>query len=178
MKKVLIIAGAVFVLLLIIGAASGNKSQDTDTEKNGAARSTTEPTTKVTEPTIQPTAMVASPAQKEYEVLSRKDAGDAENISLLVKAGTSGEAAAIAVKATCKKPCNIDVYDDKKAYDLNALYDEMMGKSTTQQSDLTNWKKTNYVYVGDHYIGGINFELGTYDEYPFRDWYYKELKGE
>lgn len=133
-------------------------------------------TTQSTQPAT--TADTSAP-KYNYQVLSRQDNKTVENIAVLISSGDmNAEAIAMEVKKTCKKPCNIDVYDDQKAYDLNAQYDKMMGESTTQPEDLTAWKQANYAYVGDHLIGSVDFETGSFNDYPFRDWYYKELKGE
>ena len=129
----------------------------------------------------QPTqqAQTQTKSQYQYEVLSKRDNGNVENIDVLVTSGeTNGQAIALEVKKTCKKLCNINIYDDKKAFELQTQYDEMMDNSSTQPSDLQAWKKTNYVFVGDHLIGYMEFSSDTYDEYPYKDWYYKELKGE
>lgn len=110
---------------------------------------------------------------KPYEILSQEDLAKVENYNLLVKSASDGRDSAEEVKKTCKKPCNIAVYDDKNAYDLEVEY-----KKLTDPKDIEAWKKTNYVFVADHLIGNIDFETGNYQEYPYRDSYYKELKGE
>lgn len=177
MKKILLIAGGLLFVTVIIGAHSSPKETSPKTSPTPTVSVTSTPTTQETAATTV-TQATPTPEQKQYEVLSRKDNGNVENISILVSVASSGEVSAKDVKKTCKKQCNIDVYDDKKAYDLNAQYDQMMGLSTTQSSDLTAWKEKNYVFVGDHYVGSIMFEDDSYNDYPFRDWYYKELKGE
>lgn len=110
---------------------------------------------------------------KAYEVLSQEEASNVENYNLLVKSSSEAKSSAEEIKKSCKKSCNIAVYDDKKAYDLEVEY-----KKLTDQKEIDTWKKTNYVFVADHLVGNIDFETGTYKEYPYRDWYYKELKGE
>jgi hypothetical protein len=122
----------------------------------------------------QPTPTAETPAKKyNYEILDKQANKAVENISVLVKEDeTEGEAIAMEVKGTCTKPCNISVYDTRKAFDLNQSY-----KNLTDQAQIEAWRKQNYVYVADHLIGDINFELGTYSPYPLRDWQYDELKG-
>ena len=159
-KKFWVVAG-VILLLGMIGTATSTSNK---TAQSGQQPSATE-------------APVAS--KYSYQVLSRQENKTVENIAVLISSSdTNAEAIAMDVKKTCKKPCNIDVYDDQKAYDLNAHYDKLMGESTTQPEDLTAWKQANYVYVGDHLVGSVDFETGSFNDYPFRDWYYKELKGE
>lgn len=171
MKKALIIGGAL-LLFVFIGATASHKQ----TQQKSSPTPTVTPTTQETAAPTNTVQATPTTAQKQYEILSRKDNGNVENISILVSASANGEASAQDAKKTCKKKCNIDVYDDKKAYDLNAQYDQMMGLSTTQPSDLTAWKEKNYVFVGDHLVGTIDFETEEYNDYPFQDWYYKVLK--
>lgn len=171
MKKIIFIS--IGVLLVIIGTLNTiayNTSKGINNQTNTPTITSTQSTQ-----TVQPTN---TPAPKyEYKILSQKDNKTVENISVLVSAGEiNGEAIAMEVKKTCQKKCNIDIYDEQKAYDLQMAYDQMMGNIDTPQSNLTSWKVKNYVYVGDHYIGTVDFETGTYSTYPFRDWYYKELK--
>ena len=52
----------------------------------------------------------------------------------------------------------------------------MMGTLDTTPQELQTWKTKNYVFVADHLVGSITFDEG-FSEYPLRDWYYKELKG-
>ena len=125
------------------------------------------------------TGVKISPTLKyEYEILSRVEGKTDENISILIKVGeTNPKGIAEEVQKSCKKQCNISLYDDKKAYELNDQYDKMMGTSGTQPSDLQDWKKKNYVFVAEHLVGQVGYSFGPYDDYPFKDWYYKELKG-
>lgn len=128
------------------------------------------PTSKPT-PTPSPT-----PKQYSYEVLERNENNTVENFKVLIKAGDDGKAIAMEVKKGCKKPCNIDIYDDKRALELQKEYDVMMGTPDTTPQQLQSWKQKNYVFVADHFVGYINFELDEYQEYPYKDWYYQELK--
>lgn len=160
-KTTLIVVGV--ILLVLAGmAVLGSSGSSTDSVSED-------------QPTQQ--AQPQAKSQYQYEVLSKRDNGNVENADVLVTSGeTNGEAIALEVKKTCKKPCNINIYDDKKAFDLQTQYDEMMCDSSTQSSDLQTWKEKNYVFVGDHLIGYMEFSADAYDEYPYKDWYYKELK--
>lgn len=164
-KKVWVIAIAVIMVMGLIGAVIEKTSPATTPSVAKQEQSQAQPTTT---------------AQKyQYKVLSRVENKTVENVDVLVQPGeVSAEAIAMEVKASCKKPCNINVYDDQKAYDLESQYNKMMGDTSTQPNDLQTWKKTNYVYVADHLVGAVEFETGTFDQYPYKDWYYKELKGE
>lgn len=165
MKKIMKwvgIAFAVIIVISIIGSAGSNSGSENTSATSSPAEQTTE----------QESAF-------DYEILSRKEEKTVENISVLIQPGeTQGEAIANEIKTTCKKPCNISLYDDRKAFDLQTDYDNMMGESSTTVDDLEAWKKQNYVFVADHHTGYMDFDTETYSDYPFRDWYYKELKGE
>lgn len=146
MKKVFKWIGILFVAFIVLTIIIGSKgSQDKAKQEN----------------------------TKAYEILSQEELSNVENYNLLVKNSSEAKSSAEVVKKSCKKACNIAVYDDKKAYDL-----EMEYKKLTDQKEIDAWKKTNYIFVADHLVGSIDFETGTYKEYPYRDWYYKELKGE
>lgn len=69
----------------------------------------------------------------------------------------------------CKKPCNISIYDDKKAVDLDLEY-----QKTRDMAEATNWKEKNYVFVADHLLGFQEFGTDTFAYYPYKDWFYKE----
>lgn len=170
-KRAVYVAGLWgFVLMLLIFNAGKQPSPRVVTQSA--------PTNEVVTESKPSEANQAVNENYDYEILSQKSNGNVENFSILVKPGElNGEAIATEIKAQCVKSCNIDVYDDKKAFELQQEYDTMMGDISTPKSKIDAWKKNNYVFVADHYIGGVNFELGTYDDYPFRDWYYDELKG-
>lgn len=119
---------------------------------------------------IVPKVDAASPSYsiKKHEVLKT-----VENFEVLVKPGVDGKTVAKAVQKKCKKPCNIDVWDSQKALNLQLSYDKM---KTLNEREA--WKKSNYIYVADHFIGMVEFDLPKYyDPYPYRDFYYKELGG-
>lgn len=115
-------------------------------------------------------------SQFNYEILNRTENKLVENINVYINPGeTKGEVIAKEIKTTCKKPCNIYLYDDKKAYELQSQYDEMMNFET-EPTDLENWKNDNYIFVADHYVGWMEFEGDMYSEYPFKDVLYDEIK--
>ena len=117
-------------------------------------------------------------SKKQYEVFRHEDNKLVENYWLLVtsedKSKEKMEELANKFKTdNCKKDCNISLYDDKKAAELDLEYSKI-----TDQDEASNWKKKNYIYVADHLIGYLMFGDGYYNDYPYRDWYYKELRGE
>lgn len=117
------------------------------------------------------------PRQYKYEILDKNENKTVDNYKVLINPGDDGKAIAMEVKKGCNKPCNIDIYDDKHALELQREYDAMMGTLDTQPQELQAWKLKNYLFVADHLVGYVDFESGSYQEYPYRDWYYDELKG-
>lgn len=159
-----------FTLMLIIGFNSpGSKTTppaNTDTQ------------TAQTQPTEQPAAPTVETKKLSYEVVKKEVNSTVENYKVLIPVGEDGKAVAQEVKKSCGKPCNIAVYDDRKSVDLELEYEKMMGNINTPIEAPQEWKKKNYVYVAEHHVGYIDFETGNYKEFPYKDWYYKELKGE
>jgi len=168
MKKAPFIVIGVVILLIAIGTATGNQN-------NPKQQSNSETEQK------QETTQTASPTPKlEYEIVDRIDNKSDENISILIKSGESNpEGIALEIKKSCKKNCNISLYDDKKAFELESQYSKLSSSEA-----MTKWKKDNYVFVAEHFVATVgygsteNWGYGPYSEYPMKDWYYKELKGE
>ena len=168
------IALGVFFIVLLIGVSS---YQNDDQSKP----------VKTTESTSAPEVAKSNDTEKagqqndqnttvDYEILNTENGKLADNIWVLIEPGESGENAARAVKQACKKPCLIQVYDNKEAYLLDAQYTEMLSDLDTPQSALTEWKEKNYVFVADHLVGSILNGEDEYKAYPMRDWYYEEQK--
>ena len=155
MKKVLLIAGGGLLLLIAITTSSKNASNPQPT----------------TQPEQKQEMAKASPTPKlEYDIIDRVENKLDENISVLIKPGeTNPKAIAEEVQKSCKKKCNISLYDDKKAFDLDAEYTNKMLSYNVTVAEREAWKKKNTT-VGDSF--------GPYSEYPLKDSYYKELKGE
>lgn len=161
MKKLLLIIGGAFLLIVVLGLIGISKSDSpTQAEKQ--------------EVVVQ----VTPKPPFEYDILSRVEGKTDENISVLIKSGEPNpKGLAEEVQKTCKKQCNVSLYDDRKAFELNDQYDKMMGTTGTTPDDLQAWKKKNYIFVAEHLVGQMGYSFGPYDDYPFKDWYYKELKG-
>ncbi len=164
MKKALLIAGG--GLLLLIGIATSSKNS-----------SSPQPTTQ---PEQKQEVAQASPTPKlEYEILARVEDKVDENISVLIKAGeTNPKGIAEEVQKSCKKKCNITLFDDKKAFELDAEYTNKMMSYDVTVAQREAWKKKNTVFLADHLVATVGYSFGDYSEYPMKDWYYKELKGE
>ncbi len=165
---------AIFSLLFIAYLSSSAETNYKQVENS------VEPTSYNAEVSITdtpvPTGALAT--NTSYKILEQSDNGSVENYKVLVNSGDEGKAIALEVKNTCSKSCNIDVYDDKRALELQKEYDSMMGSLDTQPADLQAWKTNNYVFVADHFLGYMSFDTDEFMEYPYKDWYYRELKGQ
>lgn len=170
MKKLLLIIGGGFLVLVILGSIGKNSSD---------SQNSVQPEQK------QETVSEASPAPKlEYEMLDRTENKLDENISVLIKPGElDPKAIAEDVHKNCKKSCNVSIYDDKKAFDLDVEYTKMLSYDYTVEQR-TAWKEKNTVFLADHLVATVGYGdkagwgFGAYKEYPLKDSYYKELKGE
>lgn len=168
-KKIALFFGIAIIVFLIL-MVSTTKTENNEDKKNFEITPTTELKT-TTEPTDKPEKLY------DYEILYRNENKTVENYMVLIKTGDDGKVIAFEVKKECKKPCNIAIYNDKEALELEKQYDDMMGTPNTTPEELQVWKEKNYVFVADHLVGYINFELpDDYNEYPYKDWYYDELK--
>ena len=163
-KRLGLITG-MWILFLVMGAL--NPASRTPKHEQ-SINTGTAPTAVPTQATI-PTEM----PKPKYEVKKHEVKATVENFEVLIQPGADGKAVAKDVQKTCQKPCNIYIWDDEKALNLQLDYDKM------DVPERTAWTKKNYVFVADHLVGNVEFELpDNYDEYPFRDWQYKELKGQ
>lgn len=120
---------------------------------------------------------VTEKKQSNYEIVHKQDNNAVENYQVLIKPGDNGKDVAMEVKKQCSKQCNINIYDDRKALDLQKQYDDMMGTLSTNPQDLEAWKQQNYIFVADHFVGYIPFDIDEYLEYPYKDKFYDQLNG-
>lgn len=126
---------------------------------------TPEPTT-----TAQPPTNIAN----EYETVDRQDSQTTENHYYLLKTSDLSEEniqriARQIKQKECKKQCNLFLYDDEQAAQLDMAYNQL----TTSEA-MTDWKESNYVYVAEHNIGQVINDEFSY--YPLKDWYYEQMK--
>lgn len=165
MKKLLLIIGGGFLVLVILGSIGKNSSSSQNLPQSE---------------TSQKTVADASPAPElEYEILDRIENKLDENISVLIKPGEANpKAIADEVQKTCKKKCNISLFDDKRAFELDAEYTNKMLSYEVTVEEREAWKKKNTVFLADHLVATVGDGFGPYTEYPLRDSYYRELKGE
>jgi hypothetical protein len=111
-----------------------------------------------------------SPTNKPslLERLGYEDKGVVENYHYLYlgedKLEESLTKVAIDIKKNnCKKQCNISLFDNKKAYE-------------TDRNKVGKLASKDYVFVADHLIGYLEFSTDAFLYYPYKDWYYDELK--
>lgn len=152
----------------------------------GAANSGSSPSLSPSPTPVQKveTVATANPSPEAdysefFQVKVNRDRGNVINYKLLIKLEDEFMAEDIAnfFFKKCTKNCTIDIYNDEKALNLAEDYDLMYMKSETTPEDLKTWETKNLVYVADHYIGRIDFDVKSFNDYPLKDWYYKELGG-
>lgn len=165
MKKILLIIGGGFLLLIILRSIGKN---------NSSSQTAIQPEQK------QEVVTESSPSPKlEYEVLDRVENNLDESISVLIQPGeTNPKGIADEVQKSCTKKCNISLFDDKKAFDLDAEYTNKMLSYDVTVADREAWKKKNTVFLADHLVATLGDSFGPYTEYPLKDSYYRELRGE
>ena len=159
------ILGVIVLVLFAIFSPSDSKNK----EDNSVATNTD--VAKVQEtPTQAPSQQVA-----EYEQLSYEELATIENFTYLYSGNDKSEEYLKSVlneirENNCKKPCNISLFDDRKAANLDS---EM--KNIRNETEEKEWKSKNYVYVADHFPAMWEFE-GIFFYYPYKDWLYDSLK--
>lgn len=135
-----------FVVLFIIAGISGGNDDK-------------QPTTDQSQETIQAT---------QYEVVVNEDNGNVQNIdALLLSAETSEDSVTSVVteikENECNKRCNISLFDDKEALELDVEY-----RTLTDGDEMTAWKAEHYDFVADHLLGYMMVDNETVDYYPYK----------
>ena len=153
-KKIII-----FVVCFIVFAAAANSSNPSQNELKN-----TEPKKAVVLP---------------YEKLGYENLALVENfyyfVSAVDKSEENLERVAKEIKTReCQKDCNILLYDNKKAYDLDREREALVGGEA-----LSEWDSENFVFLADHNIGMLEFFGEIFMPYPLKDGpLYNELKAE
>lgn len=165
-KKRAVVSTVLFLFTIIILASSGDSKEKSDNSVAPKAD-----VAKVQEtPTQAPSQQVV-----EYEQLSYEELATIENFTYLYSGNSKSEEYLKGVvneikENNCKKPCNISLFDDRKAANLDS---EM--KNIRNETEEKEWKSKNYVYVADHFPAMWEFE-GIFFYYPYKDWLYDSLK--
>ncbi len=129
----------------------------------------------------------------QYVVLGEEHNQVVENYNLLAQPEglTKEQLQALATRARtelCQGKCNINLWDDFRAYDLDKKMQaeemEASRRLTNQEIDLDEYKlereqiaQEYYVKIADHLVAWLEFEGETIVHYPFQDSRYKELGG-
>lgn len=176
-NKVLAIFGGATIVFFTLTGVTASPNQNTKTDSINSQKSET--VREEDQSKQSPTSKQAE-AQADtdlYEKISYDSSGIVENIYYLYLGSDKSEKAidklARDLKSKdCKKQCNISIYDDRSAINLDLAY-----KKLTSLEEQNNWKEKNYIYVADHLLGFLEFEgNGIFFYYPYKDWYYKDLK--
>lgn len=132
----------------------------------------------------QPVSTTPEPTSPTLEVIhketNRMPIGVLENIYAYVPPETASKAEEITFafqKNQCKtsEGCNLWVFDNKAALELSYEFDQHYGNSTLEEN--AEWNQQHYIFVADHFIGGISFDAADFwQDYPYKDFYYDELK--
>ena len=110
-----------------------------------------------------------------YKIVEKQENKTVTNYKVLITPGDDAKAILMDVKKTCSMDCNISVYDDNKALELDQQYGQLIA-NYAKPDQLQAWKRNNYVFVADHFPAFMSFDTKEYQAYPYKDWYYKELK--
>lgn len=116
----------------------------------------------------------ATTAPQTYKKIAADSGKSVDNLRYLLTESdlseTDVKAIAEAIQRNeCKKQCNIFLFDDQKAAELDIAYSKL-----SDSSAMTKWKVENYVFVAEHNVGQLVF--GDYTHYPLKDWYYDQQK--
>ncbi len=108
-----------------------------------------------------------------YQIKQHNDKPLLEYFEVLIdpKDNLQAENIANEVKKKCQKKCNIDIYDNEAALEL----DQQAYALVNKPSEYISWQTQHYVYLADHTLGQI-VGSGTYTSYPYRDTDYDKLK--
>ena len=119
----------------------------------------------------------AEEAVPDYKILKKETEGVGINAALLYEGGDPEQAKRIALdyKKTCASDCNVEIWDNREAFNVNSAYDQKYADYSFEESQA--WEQENLILVAEHFIGWIIFsESGVWQEYPLKDWRYQEIK--
>lgn len=173
-KKALLIFGSLLVVSFILFGVTAEKKPATEPPKVVSEVQTQKAT--VTPSPTEPSKPTETPKQEEVQKLGYEEAKTVENFFYLYlgteKSIEKLEGIVKDIKTKeCKKSCNISLFDDKRAYELDRERSKLANKE-----EVDAWNNKNYIYVADHLLGQLTFDTGTFLYYPLRDWFYEELK--
>jgi hypothetical protein len=108
-------------------------------------------------------------ADSTFEVISTKHNKAVQNYYVLIKSAIppydSLQTWAIDFKAkVCSSNCNISIYDERVPVSLIESYPQELGRS-------------GYLYLADHFVAYLSFELSEISLYPYQDKTYRDFGG-
>ena len=105
---------------------------------------------------------------QRYEGLNYQDLPEFEHYNFLITTSDNSkeniEKIARKIKEEeCRKKCNIVIWDDRKAYDLDK-------ERSTQSSEsmIEEWDKANQGYIAEHLIGILEYRNEKFSYYPLK----------
>lgn len=136
---------AFVALIIIAGISGGNDNQQTTTDQ--------------TQEAVQST---------QYEIVVNEDNSNVQNIDALLLSTDTSEGSvtndiAEIKENECKKRCNISLFDNKEALELDGEY-----RTLTDSDEMTAWKAEHYDFVADHLLGYMMVDNETVDYYPYK----------
>lgn len=102
-----------------------------------------------------------------------------ENLDVLISPADAPSSETIAkdvLKNHCTVKCNISIWDNKRAMELERSNEKDLTVSNWTNEQFEAWEKQNYVFIADHLVGNVDFTDQSYYSYPYKDWRYNELK--
>lgn len=173
------IIGLLFIVTLVSNPSQSNSSQNSQPVESKQSQSLITPASPITAnaqssaPKLIPTPTPQPTTFPKYNVVYNENAGNDQNIMVNVNPSNDAQPTATVIaldvkKKNCSDKCNIGLYDDLRALQLQHDYLKNAVNYTAQEDDA--WAKKNYVFVADHYVGEIQFELpNDFSYFPFKN---------
>lgn len=165
LKQKLILVFVAFLLLSIL-SSTGKSTEVNKTQ-------TKQPEQEVAQPSeVEPEVPVAK-KEKNYELIQSSNNSSVENYFILFTGNEKSEIAlkelATKVKSDiCKSKCNVYLYDDIEAlnidYDFTANYEKYNKDVSTRKA----WEKENLYKVKDTFLGYLSFD-DDFFIHPYKD---------
>lgn len=168
-----------FVLLVLVSSAINDRASENVPTTTIVPKSSN---TKVEKGPSKTQAEGNSDLAEEYELLGRDNSSTVDNLYYLVPASMTSEDKATAIAQAlatkeCNKPCNVSLFDDRQAYELDREYAKLTNNPQTTPEDIQQWRSKNYVFLADHSIGYTSFDApDVFWHYPLKDDLYNQLK--
>ncbi len=162
--KLLLATGGVVILVIVVSAvvvSSGNEPVATNSLPVASSASNN---------------AVESPAasEPEYDVLKHQQNGGTEpwiNVALFVESQDQDLLKQIAFKyrkEKCDIQCNIEIWDDRKAFEAQDKYDRLVGEFKYDEADVVKCSTEDLRH--NHLVGSTSlFEPDSWQPYPIKE---------